>query len=567
MEKWMICAKRADFNLIAEKHGISPVTARLIINRDVPEEMIGQYLFGDLSSLYDPSLLSDAEKACQIAAEKIKSHKKIRIIGDYDIDGIMSSYILLNALSSIGADADARLPDRISDGYGLSENLVKEAHKDGVDTIITCDNGIAASSQIALAKELGMTVIVTDHHEVPFDADTGSQILPPADAVIDPKKSGCPYPYKEICGAVVALKFAALLYRFMGFNDDIIYKYIEYAAIATIGDVCPLTDENRIIVKEGLKKLPETNNLGLISLIEMTELDINSISSYHIGFVIGPCLNASGRLDTAEKALSLLMSDNKTLAIEAAWELVELNKERKMMTEEGITEAVNIIETTSAKDDKVLVVYLPDCHESLAGIIAGRLKEQYNRPSFVLTASSEGIKGSGRSIEAFNMYENLSKCGHLFSKFGGHALAAGLSMPEENLPEFRRIINADSRLTDEDLIPRVLIDIQLPLKYISDSLINEFEMLRPFGQANRKPLFAQKELKILSPSIVGKNKNAVRMRVSDKDGCTLDGIYFGDAEKFINYISEKPTVSLAYYPTINTFRGVSSIQLNIQNYF
>ena len=566
-EKWMLVVKGADCNMIAKKHGISPITAKLLTNRDIAEQDIEEFLYGTIASLHDPFLLKDIDKASDIIINKVKTHKRIRTIGDYDIDGITSSYILLHSLKFLGAHIDAHLPDRVKDGYGLNKALVTQAFDDGIDTILTCDNGIAAYEEIKYAKELGMTVVVTDHHEVPFNCETDEQILPPSDACVDPKRRDCSYPFPEICGAVVALKLVEAIYKKEQSKIDVISKYLEFAAIATIGDVCPLKGENRIIVKEGLKKLAATDNAGLQALISVNELSPASITTYQIGFVIGPCLNASGRLDTAEKALALLLAETEHTATALAHELFELNARRKELTEQGIIQATEIVENTSIKDDLVLVVYLKECHESLAGIIAGRIRERYNKPTFVLTDSADGLKGSGRSIDAFDMFANLTKCGHLFTKFGGHPLAAGLSMPSENLYMFRQLINSNSGLTDSDIVEKILIDAPIPISYTSNRLVEEINMLKPFGQGNRSPLFAQKSLRILNPVVVGKRRNVVKMKVTDGNGFKIDAVYFGDAEKFMEDVEESQVMSLAYYPTINTFRDVSTLQLTITNYF
>lgn len=567
MEQWLVSMKKADFNKIAKQFNISPVTARLIRNRNyIDISDINKYLNGGLSDLYPASLMKDIERASEILLNKIKSNKTIRIIGDYDIDGIMSTYILLNGLSRLGADVDERIPERIRDGYGLNENLVKEAFDDGKDTIITCDNGIAAYNQVALAKSLGLTVIVTDHHEVPYNTETNEQIIPPADAVVDPKQRSCSYPFKELCGAAIAWKLISYLYTKEGLSIDETNSFIEFVAIATIGDVCDLRDENRIIVKEGLNAIKHCSNYGLNALISLNKLNINNLNTYHIGFIIGPCLNASGRLETAQKALSLLNCDTDSKALSIASELISLNISRKSLTEQFTAEAINQIESSNLLNDKVIVVYLPKCHESLAGIIAGRIKERYNKPSFVITDSEGLAKGSGRSIEEFSMFEEMTKCKELFTKFGGHPMAAGLSLKKENIDKFRSIINKNCSLTDEDLIPKLHIDMQMPINYITKELIYDIDKLKPFGKGNTKPIFVQKGLNVLHPKVVGSGKNAVKMQLSDGYGHFINAVYFGDAENFIQYVNSNKTISAVYYPDINEYKGYQSLQLTITSY-
>ena len=501
MEKWFVSAKKADFYKIAEKFHISPVTARLIRNRDVIEENeIRQYLFGSLEDLYDPEKMKGAMEAAKILKEKIEQGKKIRIIGDYDIDGVNASYILLQALKKCGAVVDVEIPDRMKDGYGINEQLIDFAYREGVDTVLTCDNGIAAIEQIQYGKSLGMTILVTDHHELRYLEENGKRnmILPDADVIINPKQPECLYPFKELCGAAVAWKLVQCLYRVMGISEQETFELLEFAAIATVGDVMNLIGENRILVREGLKKLPFTKNKGLHALITVNGLSETKITAYHIGFVLGPCINASGRLDTAKRALALLCSETEEEAMRLATELKVMIEERKEMTLAGYERAVQIIETSNLKKDKVLVVFLPDCHESLAGIIAGRIREKYHKPVFVLTKGKEEIKGSGRSIETYSMFEEMMKCKELFIKFGGHPMAAGLSMRQENVEVFRRILNENTTLTEEDFVPKILIDVPMPIDYITEGFVQELECLEPFGKGNTKPLFAEKNLKILS---------------------------------------------------------------------
>ena len=566
-EQWLVSMKKADFNAIAEKFGISPITARLLRNRGlIDEREIDKYLNGTLDALYSPTLMKDMSKACDILSKKISEKKHIRIIGDYDVDGVMSTYILLTGLRRLGAVVDERIPERIKDGYGLNEALVRSAYNDGADTILTCDNGISAYEQIKLAKELGLTVIVTDHHEIPFDTETGEQIIPPADAVVDSKQNTCDYPFKGLCGAVVAWKLISLLYERNGIPKAESDDFLLFAAIATICDVCDLTDENRLIVKYGLTSAAFCTNFGLNALMSLSGIDPTTLSVYHVGFVIGPCLNAGGRLDTAQRALSLLLSKSDEEALSLASKLVAMNQSRKEMTEEFANKACELIENSSLTDDKVLVVYLPDCHESLAGIIAGRIREKYNKPSFVLTASEGGVKGSGRSIDEYNMYESLNECKEYLTQFGGHAKAAGLSLKEENIDNLRNELNKKCSLTDNDLAKKLHIDMQLPVKYVSEKLIKEFDSLMPFGQGNPKPLFVQKNLKVINPSVVGKNRNVARMTISDDNGTHISAVYFGNADEFVDYVSHTDEISAVFYPTINVFRGVSSVQLVISHY-
>ena len=567
-EKWVVAAKRADFNAIGRKFGIDPVIARLIRNRDViGDEKIGLYLNGTLRDLPDPHLLKDAEKASGILRQKIREKKKIRIIGDYDIDGVTSTCILVLALRKLGADVDTCIPHRVTDGYGLHEHLITQAAEDHVDTILTCDNGISASKEIELAKAIGMTVIVTDHHEVPVSAaqEEEVQIIPPADAVIDPKQADCPYPNKNICGAVVAWKLMQVLYALMGEAPDYLFSMTDLAAVATVGDVMDLQDENRIIVKEGLRMITHTRNVGLAALIRACGLADSVITAYHIGFVLGPCINATGRLDTAQRALALLMAEEAEEADRIAGELKDLNESRKAMTEEQKAEAVRIVESTAIKEDRVLVVYLPDCHESIAGIIAGRLREQYYRPAIVLTPGEEMVKGSGRSIEAYHMFKALTECDDLLEKYGGHPMAAGLSIKKTNVVRFRRRLNENCRLTPEELTPKVVVDVPMPVTYISRNLIEQIHLLEPFGKGNQKPVFAQKNVLISDVRILGKNRNVLRMTVEDAGGYRMNAICFGDTEAYLSRIRQDPKATIAYYPEINSYQGIEKIQIIITN--
>lgn len=594
MAKWMVSAKKADFNGIADKFHIDPVVARIIRNRDVVGEAeIEKFLHGTTEDLYDPALLKDAEKAAQILSGKTREKKRIRVIGDYDIDGVCATYILTACLEACGAAVDAVIPHRITDGYGLSERLIEEAAGDGVDTILTCDNGIAALPQIACAKELGMTVIVTDHHEVPYEVreDGGrTETLPEADAVVDPKQSGCTYPYKGICGAVVAYKLMQIYLEKMCHSGvlpeaqraALLQELLAFAGFATVGDVMELTDENRILVKYGLQQIEKTANPGLRALLAVNELSDKKLTGYHIGFILGPCLNATGRLDTAARALVMFRTEDQAEAFTIAGELKALNDSRKEMTRKGTEQAIEMIENSALKEDKVLVIFLPDCHESLAGIIAGRIRERYYKPVFVLTRAEEGVKGSGRSVEAYHMYDKMSECKELFTKYGGHKMAAGLSLPEENVEPFRTYLNAHSGLQEEDLTEVVHIDVPMPMSYVTAALINQFSLLEPFGNGNPKPVFAQKAVRVCSGRILGKNRNVGKYRVTDGDGHEYDMMYFGDLDGWHFFLAShfgeeevhrlydgggsEIVVSVIYYPDINVFRGREQLQMIMQDY-
>lgn len=573
MEKWFVAMKKADFNGIAEKYQISPIIARLMRNRDViGDEAIDFYLNGTVEDLYDGLLMKDMDRAVDILKEKIEEGKKIRVIGDYDIDGVNATYILQQGLAGLGADVDTDIPDRIKDGYGLNQMLIDRALEDDVDTIITCDNGIAAMSEIAYGKENGMTIVVTDHHEVPYLEENGEKkyLLPPADAVVDPHRADCEYPFKGLCGAAVAYKLVEVLYRVSGKPEQEVEhlqeRLMENVAIATIGDVMDLVGENRVFVKKGLELLKTTKNEGLHALMQCTGVDTANLNTYHIGFVIGPCINAGGRLDTAKRALELLNASNRREAVTLAADLKELNDSRKEMTEEGVEEAVRQIESSSWKDDQVLVVYLPECHESIAGIIAGRIKERYYRPTFVLTKGETGVKGSGRSIEAYDMFAEMSRCRELFTKFGGHKLAAGLSLEEEKVEVFRKRINELADLTEEDLQMKVSIDMRLPFPYINEELIHELKILEPFGKGNGKPLFAESKLRVIQPRIFGKNRNVLKCRLEDQQGNQMEAVYFGEVEACLRQMEKKQIMSFTYYPTVNEYMGKRTIQLTIVNY-
>ena len=585
MENWVLLRKGADFQHISEKFHISPRVASLIRNRDViGDDAIEKYLNGTIADLYDGMLMKDMDKAVAVLGEKIKENAKIRIIGDYDIDGIQSTYILLEGFRMLGADVDSDIPDRMKDGYGLNRNLIDRALEADVDTIVTCDNVIAAAEEIAYAKSMGMTIVVTDHHEVPYtEIGAGRRyILPEADAVVDPKQEDCTYPFKGLCGAAVAYKLVEALMEAMGKDAEDADYLMENVAIATIGDVMDLVDENRIFVKQGLDMLKRTENLGLKALMGCTGVNVDKLSPYHIGFVIGPCMNASGRLDTAKRALELLEAKKVAEADLLAGDLKALNDSRKDMTAQAVEEAFIQVENSELKDADVLVVYLPECHESLAGIVAGRIREKYYRPVFVLTKGAEGLKGSGRSIETWHMYEGLNRVKHLLSKFGGHKMAAGLSMPEENLEQFRKEINEKSGITPEDLNEKIAIDMQLPFECVNEKFIGELAVLEPFGKGNARPVFAERQVQVESARIFGKNKNVLKLQVKDLHGTRMDAMYFGDVNTFVEYVREKfgdiacecllrghghgIVMAFTYYPDINEYQGVRTPQIVIQNY-
>ena len=569
MERWVIAAKKADFKRTAELFHIDQVTARLIRNRDVTgDEAIRRYLHGDLRELPSWEAMKGIAEAVDILRDKIRMRRPVRIIGDYDIDGVTASYILQKGLERVGARVDVMIPDRITDGYGINESLIAAAAQDGIDTIVTCDNGIAAAAQIQTAKELGLTVIVTDHHEVPYmeQGDGKVFLLPPADVVINPRQEGCDYPFKQLCGACVGMQLVSGLYDSFGIDEREKEEFLEFAAIATIGDVMDLTGDNRILVKEGMERLRHTKNKGLQALIAANGLDQQQLSPYHIGFVIGPCLNAGGRLDTARRSLALLNAKTVEEAERLAADLKALNDERKDMTEQGVARAVEMVEHSSLCGDRVLVIYLPECHESLAGIIAGRLRERYHKPSIVLTRTQEGVKGSGRSIEAYSMYDELVRVKDLLTKFGGHPMAAGLSLGEADVPEFRKRLNELCTLQEEDLAEKVVIDAAMPIGYICKDLVREFELLEPFGKGNTRPLFALRKVRMLECRIFGKNRNVVKMKVMDDQGYSIDGVYFGDGDGFVNDVRNKGRLNVVYYPSVNSYRGRENLQIVITHY-
>ena len=562
MAKWGEIRKGADFQAIGRRFGISPFTARLIRNKEITgEEEIEQYLHGGIQDLHPASLMKGIPEAVKLLKKKIQENVPIRIIGDYDIDGVCATYILLQGFQKAGARVDTDIPDRKKDGYGLNRELIRRAYEAGVDTIVTCDNGIAAPAEVAFAKEMGMTVIVTDHHEL-------QEVVPDADVIINPRQPDCPYPYKKLCGASVAWKLVQALWEDLLLLQDMLYEdLLMFAAFATVGDVMDLTKENRILVKEGLKCLRRTAHPGMSALIEVNGLDREQLLAYHIGFVLGPCINASGRLDTAKRALDLLNTTDWDEAKEKAAELKTFNDERKALTERGVKEAVDQIEGSDLMKDRVLVIYLPDCHESLAGIIAGRIRERYYRPVFVLTKGEEAVKGSGRSIEAYSMFQEMSGCRELFLKYGGHPMAAGLSIAEENVPEFRRRINAACTLTKADLTEVIRIDLALPFSCVSESLIEELALLEPFGKGNTKPVFAARDVQILEAKVLGKNQNVLRMKLVDESQTVQEGIYFNSCmQEVLADLQGKPKIHILYYPEVHEYRGRRSLQLRVVNY-
>lgn len=584
MENWVIKNKKADFNRIVQECGVSEVIARLLVNKGLTEQKeISRYLNPRLDSLYDPYLMKDIAKAVDLLTDKIAAGKKIRIIGDYDVDGVVATYVLYRTLQELGAKVDYEIPDRIKDGYGINIEMVIAAHQDQVDTLLTCDNGIVAIEQVQKAKELGMTVIVTDHHNL-YESEEGETILPPADAVVNTNRTDCEYPFKGLCGAAIAYKLmVALLHRIhMPGSAEYQEELLSYVAIATVCDVMDLIDENRVIVKHGLQLLQRTKNKGLLALMDVNGIDKEQLSAFHLGFVIGPCLNASGRLDTAKLGLELLLAETTEKAMALAREVLELNTIRKNMTQEYVDKAIQLIDNSPLKEDKILVVYLPDCHESIAGIIAGRIRERYHRPTLVLTDAKDGVKGSGRSIEQYNMIEELSKNRDLMLKLGGHPMAAGLSLLPENIEPLRKALNENTALTHAMLVPKITIDVELPLGYVTENLIHELKQLEPFGKGNEKPLFAERNLKIKSAFIIGKNASGIRLRVVNQYMREMDALYFGDLDAFFTYLAgkygkeeveklktgrgTKIEITVTYYPRINEYNGFRNLQLMIQNY-
>ena len=607
-EKWYVAAKKADFQGIAKRFGIDPVTARIIRNRDVVgDDEIRQYLYGTRAELGDPAQLQGGLEAASLLKQKIEEGKKIRIIGDYDIDGVNSTYILYRALTRCGAQVDYEIPDRMKDGYGLNISLLKLALEEGIDTVLTCDNGISAIAEIAYAKENGMTVVVTDHHEPLFEevpeedqaetiqpqTDTARRIpspdgtrifrLPPADVLVNPKQPNCRYPYKKLCGAAVAWKVVCLLYRLYAIEEEA-EQFLQFVGFATVGDVMELDGENRILVKEGLNQLRITQNYGWRALIQANNLDFDTLNSYHIGFVLGPCINASGRLDTAKRSLRLLLAKDAAEAELLATRLKQLNDERKELTQAAVDLACEQIDGSTEANDRVLVVYLPDCHESIAGIVAGRIRERYGKPTFVVTnaEAEDEAKGSGRSIEAYSMFEEMVKCQDLFRKFGGHPMAAGFSLPRSRIDEMRRRLNENCTMTEEDMAEKIMVDVPMPINYIRESLVEELSVLEPFGNGNEKPLFAERHLKLLSARILGKNANVLKLQVANATGCTMEALYFGIPDNILSYLADKYgrnevqkllwgkvnqiEMDLTYYPSINEYQGRRTLQIVIKNF-
>lgn len=579
-EKWLLRNKKVDLKAMSEKYKISQLLCKLMVNRDIIDEnIINSYINPIYKYLHSPKTMKDVVIAVDIIKRKIQENKKIRIIGDYDVDGIISVFILYTALKKCGANVDYEIPDRIKDGYGINENIVKAAYDEGVDTIITCDNGISAIDQIQYAKDLGLTVIVTDHHDVPFIEEDGVRtfLSSQADAIINPKQIECEYKFKSICGAGVAFKLMEALYEEIGMDKEECYKLIEFVAIATVCDVVDLIDENRIFVKNGLEMLNNSKNIGINALKKACGLEDKEITAYHLGFVIGPCLNASGRLDSAKKGLELLLMEDDEEAKNLAQEIVDLNDARKNMTKEGVDRAINIIDSTDINNDKILVVYIPDIHESLAGIVAGRVKEKYNKPTIILTKSEEGVKGSARSIEEYNMFEGLLACKELLDKFGGHPMAAGLSLQEDKVDELRKALNNKCELTDEDLTRKIMIDSSLPLEYLNLHLIEELNVLEPFGKGNSKPVFGVRDAKITKAILLGKDKNVLKLKLLTNNNITIDAMIFNDLENFESKVIEKYgneeldnlynksnnniPMDFTFYPSINEWNGNKSIQI------
>lgn len=571
MEQWYLYQKKADFQKISNTFHIDPVTARLIRNRDIiGDEKIYEYLHGSLEDISDPFEMAGVKEGVMILRKKIQEKKKIRIISDYDVDGVVSNYILWKAIHEVGGTVDFKIPDRMRDGYGINENLICKAVSDGIDTVLTCDNGIAAKEAVEFGKAQGLTMIVTDHHDVPFlEQEDGKreEILPPADVVINPKQEKCRYPYPLLCGAGVAFQLMRALYQELKADQRILEELLAPLAIATVCDVVDLTGENRIFVKEGLKRIKDTEIIGLKALLNAYKLGNQNIQSYDLGFRIGPCINASGRLDSAERALNLFLETDPDRAAQTAEELKELNDQRKAMTENGVKAGMKQALFYEARGDKVLVLYLPDCHESIAGIIAGRVKDRLHHPVFVLTDAREGIKGSGRSIEQYSMFEEMLKIQEVFTKFGGHPMAAGCSLEREKLSEFREKVNANCRLKPEDFVHKVHIDINMPIDYISKELIQELSVLEPFGKENVKPLFAHKKLKVEKVQVFGKHKNVIKLSLRSSQGTRIDGMIFEEEDRFRENMGTKKYITCTYYPVLNEFQGYESLQIQIQNYF
>lgn len=582
-QNWLIRMKRADFNALSEQFHIDPVVARVMINREIPENQFEGFLHPELNNLYDPFLMEDMNQAVRIIIHDIEEGHRIRIVSDYDVDGVMSNYILYAGLKRIGADVDYAIPHRVKDGYGINQEIIEKAAEDGIHTIVTCDNGIAANEALTRAKELGMTVVVTDHHQVPFmmEGDNKHYILPPADAILNPKKETCQYPFDDLCGAGVAYKLIEALFIKREVPAEEMQQFLEFVAVATICDIVSLTDENRIFTVKGLEKLNHSENLGMRALLRVNELSDVTVNEYHVGFKLGPCINACGRLESAVAAMELLTETDTEMAIAKATDLKDMNEERKNMTMEGTEQAEQYIEQMEPM--KVMVVYLEHCHESLAGIIAGRIRESYHHPVLVVVDSEVPgvLKGSGRSIEGYHMFEALQQCSSLLLKFGGHAMAAGFSLQADRFDDFVRVLNENCTLTDEDFVPTIHIDVPMPMSYVTESLIEQLDGLAPFGKGNEKPVFAQKDLSVLSAKIMGKDRNVVKLTLEDKEGIISEGIYFRAQEFEQNIVSwfgqeeydkmlhgwlNNVILNIIYYPTINEFNGNRTLQMQVKRY-
>ena len=582
-QNWVIRTKRADFDALSQQFHIDPVVARVLINRDVEESHFDMFLNPDLEKMHDPFLMEDMNQAVRIICHDIEEGHRIRIVSDYDVDGVMSNYILYKGLKRIGADVDYVIPHRVKEGYGISEDIIIKAAEDGIHTIVTCDNGIAANAALSKAKELGMTVLVSDHHQVPFivDGDKKQYVLPPADAILNPKKETCNYPFDDLCGAGVAYKLIEAIYQKREIPKEEMYPFLEFVAIATICDVVTLQDENRIFAICGLERLRHSDNTGMRALISAIGLADKVIDAYHVGFKIGPCINASGRLESAVTSLELFLEDNIESALEKAQGLYEINEERKALTIQGVERAEELLQ--EHLEDKVYVIYISDCHESLAGIIAGRIREHFYHPVLVVVDSDEEgvLKGSGRSISEYHMFEALQGCSDILTKFGGHAMAAGFSLHKDNLEEFARKINETCTLEESTFIPKVCIDVAMPMSYVTEELVEQLDKLAPFGKGNEKPLFAQKDLNVRSAKIMGKDRNVVKVMLESQDGYVCEGIYF-DAQEFTDNISawfgqeeydkllhgwlNNVVLNVAYYPSVNEYNGNRTIQLQIKRY-
>lgn len=585
MERWFIKNNGVDPLIIAKDLGINEIISKILINRDIIDyKDIEMFLNPKLESLHSPTLMMDLELGASIIKEKIEKNKKIRIVGDFDVDGVISVYILYISLKRLGANIDFTIPDRVQDGYGINNEIIQKAKQEGIDTIITCDNGISAIEQVKRAKELGLTMIITDHHDLPYIEEDGVKkyTIPEGDAVINPKRLDCDYPFKKLCGAGVAYKLIQQIHFLFNINPEETHLLLEFVAIATVCDVVDLVDENRIIVKKGLELINKTKNIGLKNLIIESGINNSNITAYHLGFVIGPTINASGRLESALLSLELLMEKEEDKAAQMAKNLRSINEERKRMTSEGLEGIIEKIEQSSLKNDKILVIFEPEIHESIAGIIAGRIKELYYKPTIVLTKGLEGVKGSGRSIEEYNMFEELTKCKELLNRFGGHPMAAGLTLDEDNIDKLKIDLNSNTTLSNQDLIPKIYIDMGLPMEYINYGLVEELKDLEPFGKGNSKPIFGEKSLKINSLSILGINKNVLKLKLESKKGTTMEGMYFGDIEEFQNRlifkygkeelekaskdIKNKVLLDIVYNPNINEYMGNTKLQLIIQKY-